>query len=83
MSNDQLAIALELARGVGKGRMISVGDISCDIEVSIPEWLLYKYLIPAVPFRAVWNSSHAPRPFRSHSTPPAPRSFPRTSQVCR
>jgi hypothetical protein len=34
MSNEQLSVALELARGVGKGRMISVGDISCDIEAS-------------------------------------------------
>jgi hypothetical protein len=33
MSNQQLATALELARKVGFGRMVSVGDISCDIEV--------------------------------------------------
>jgi alpha-aminoadipic semialdehyde synthase len=33
MSNEQLVVALERARALGKGRMASVGDISCDIEV--------------------------------------------------
>lgn len=40
MSNEQLAVALEFSRAVGKGRMASVGDISCDIEVCIPSPML-------------------------------------------
>lgn len=35
MTNDQLAITLEKAQQVGRGRFICVGDISCDVEVSI------------------------------------------------
>lgn len=35
MTNDQLAVALEKAQQVGKGRFICVGDISCDVEVSV------------------------------------------------
>lgn len=36
MSNDQLAVTLELAQKVGgKGRFACVGDISCDIEVCL------------------------------------------------
>lgn len=31
MSNEQLVVALEHARQVGRGRFLSVGDISCDI----------------------------------------------------
>jgi alpha-aminoadipic semialdehyde synthase len=34
MSNEQLATALHLAKSVGLGRMASIGDISCDIEVT-------------------------------------------------
>ena len=35
MTNAQLAVALERAQTVGRGRFASVGDISCDIEVGI------------------------------------------------
>jgi alpha-aminoadipic semialdehyde synthase len=33
MTNEQLALALQKARQVGKARFESIGDISCDIEV--------------------------------------------------
>ncbi|KAK7696375.1 hypothetical protein QCA50_001029 [Cerrena zonata] len=32
MTNEQLAVALEKAQQVGRGRFICVGDISCDVE---------------------------------------------------
>jgi hypothetical protein len=35
MSNEQLAIALARAQLVGRDRFINIGDISCDIEVSL------------------------------------------------
>ena len=34
MTNEQLAVALEKAQQVGRGRFICVGDISCDVKVS-------------------------------------------------
>jgi hypothetical protein len=34
MSNDQLALALEEAQGIGRARLTCIGDISCDVEVS-------------------------------------------------
>lgn len=33
MTNEQLAVALEKAQQVGRGRFICVGDISCDVKV--------------------------------------------------
>ena len=33
MTNEQLALALEKAQQVGKGRFACIGDISCDVEV--------------------------------------------------
>jgi hypothetical protein len=33
MTNDQLKVALELARGMDGFRFTNIGDISCDIEV--------------------------------------------------
>lgn len=33
MTNEQLAVTLEQAQQVGRGRFASVGDISCDIGV--------------------------------------------------
>lgn len=35
MTNDQLAIALENAQRIGRGRFTCVGDISCDVEVCV------------------------------------------------
>jgi len=45
MTNDQLAVTLERAKEVGRGRFVSVGDISCDIEVRWGFWIL---LLPEV-----------------------------------
>lgn len=36
MTNEQLAVALEKAQQVGRGRFACVGDISCDVEVRYP-----------------------------------------------
>jgi hypothetical protein len=53
MSNEQLAIALEAARAVGLGRMASIGDISCDIEVRQPITVCLAFT--QVVYRVVWN----------------------------
>lgn len=33
MTNEQLTVALELARGIDGFRFTNIGDISCDVEV--------------------------------------------------
>jgi hypothetical protein len=59
MSNEQLAIALEAARAVGLGRMASIGDISCDIEVR--QQITVCLAFTQVVCRVVWNFWNAPR----------------------
>lgn len=45
MSNEQLAVTLEAAQNVGKGRFACVGDISCDIEVCVASHISAMHII--------------------------------------